>query len=166
MELNKRMRTHFLVGLALSLVLPSFSRAQVASYFEGRWSCEVANSSLKFHWDAQLVMDRQWLSGKTTKQGALLSTDFWRIKKNSKLSTRRVFLGDGSFVEMETSSSRKQRIKMTGHLQELSKISELRETIRIKSDDTFEAVTEKKVDKKWQVQSKETCHKVNTSETK
>jgi hypothetical protein len=141
----------------LSLVFTSFSGAQVAQYFEGRWDCEVPDHHLNFQWEAHLTMEGHWLSGKTTKQGVLLSTDFWRIEKNGQPTIRRVFLADGSFVETDTQGWRHKKIKATGQLFEKKSITEVRETIRFKTEDHFEAISEQKKNEIWTLRSKEIC---------
>ncbi|MBL7670374.1 MAG: hypothetical protein JNM39_07795 [Bdellovibrionaceae bacterium] len=132
-----------------------------AKFFVGSWKCEAVDQAVNFRWEVELILDGQWLSGKTISRGVLQSVDIWKVESHGQPSLRRVFLADGSFVESSTKAGwKKLKLRSHGLLREKKRNIETRETLRWVDEKTFEAKTERKVEKKWIFHSKEICSKL------
>lgn len=162
--MSSKARIHLVLSLVFCWVLcvfhSSVASAQDAKFFVGKWNCEAVGKDQEFTWEAEIVLDGRWLSGKTKLKGALLSIDYWRIESNGQPSLRRVFLSDGSIVETKTNLGwKKNRLRMQGSLQEKKRVIETRENLRWMDDDTFEASIEQKKGAKWKSRGKEICRR-------
>ncbi len=168
MEFNGVMRINARFYLVLSLVFcwilciihSPIASAQDAKFFVGQWNCEAVGKQQEFTWEAEIVLDGRWLSGKTKVKGILLSIDYWRVESNGQPSFRRLFLSDGSFVETTTKHGwRKNKLRMQGLLQEKKRVIETRETLFWKDENTLEASIEQRKGSAWKSRGKEICRR-------
>lgn len=128
-------------------------------YFKGKWVVTIkSNPQQAFSWTVKEDIGGGWMVGVVEKNGAKVSTDFWR--QDGKKIERFAFTADGLFVRIESAGWEPNRLILVGTASDKTGETKIRETITRINDNQFTALWEREgPNGKWSVFSDEICTK-------
>lgn len=139
---------------------PSISNFSEVEFFKGTWECRIQGSPDNvFRWSVTEGLNNMWLVGFVQVGRKKVSNDFWRLT-NGKIE-RFAFTGDGTFVKVESSGWKSNKVEFIGSANQKMGELKVRQIITKNNNGEFHALWERMGDnQKWSAFSDERCIKL------